>query len=33
MRSVDGHVQPDIVSQLRVPAIKAILQSIAALQT
>lgn len=33
MRSIDGHIQPDIVSQLRVPAIKAIFQSIAALHT
>jgi hypothetical protein len=33
IRSVDGHVQPDMVSQLRVPIIKTIFQSIAALRT
>ncbi|MGA8515021.1 MAG: hypothetical protein WB821_09645 [Burkholderiaceae bacterium] len=33
IRSVDGHVQPDIVSQLRVPVIKTIFQSIAALRS
>jgi hypothetical protein len=31
MRSIDGHLQPDIVSQLRVPGIKTTFQAIAAL--
>jgi predicted nucleotidyltransferase len=33
MRSVDGHVQPDIVSQLRVPMIKNTFLALAALST
>ena len=33
MRSIDGHVQPDMVSQLRVPLIKNSFLALAALRT
>jgi hypothetical protein len=33
MRSIDGHVQPDMVSQLRVPLIKITFLALAALRT